>query len=286
MRCEPRVHAGGQRMRARQAEHGAELVDAAVGLDALRGLGDAPAVAEAGLAAHRRHACRCGRAARQGRSRGLAYAKRQRLHAAPRSRAARASPASCPSARSVTENAPLAFALQPRQAPVPMRRRQRALASETLPLTRTSVRCPTLTSTASAPRPPACAAAPRAAAWPSPAGRRCRRDRRRRPSRPRSSRCRAWRPCRRTRDRRPMRSPCRRAARDSSRPCRCRSRPPSSTWTMPDFVSLAVTLGRSPGRVASGITTLAAAAGPDVAARVDRRDGVGRPWCRARAGCR
>ena len=38
-----------QRMRARQAEHGAELVDGAVGSDARSGLRDAPAVAEAGL---------------------------------------------------------------------------------------------------------------------------------------------------------------------------------------------------------------------------------------------
>ena len=40
----------------------------------------------------------------------------------------------------LTANAPFALALQPRQVPAPMRRRQRALASETLPLTRTSSR--------------------------------------------------------------------------------------------------------------------------------------------------
>ncbi len=47
---EPGVDVTGQRMRAREPEHGAELVDAAVGRDARRGLGDAPAVAEARLA--------------------------------------------------------------------------------------------------------------------------------------------------------------------------------------------------------------------------------------------
>ena len=47
---EPGVELARQRMRAREAEHGAELVDGAVGADAQRGLRDAPAIAEARLA--------------------------------------------------------------------------------------------------------------------------------------------------------------------------------------------------------------------------------------------